>query len=115
MSAPPPGAKPMTMRTGRVGYDCAQAIRDFAASVTAPAHCRNWRRGSFKGIGLRCQRGTTPLRSIRSGLACTWTYLARRQVDSAFVPVDVVGLVYLSSSAVSEVIVRFWSRPIWLG
>jgi hypothetical protein len=36
------------MRTGLVGYDCAQAIRDIAGSAVAlAAKCKNLRRGSF--------------------------------------------------------------------
>src|SRR5262245_24394048 len=47
-SPPPPGAKPTTKRTGRVGYACALAIRDTVGSAAAPAaRCRNVRRGSF--------------------------------------------------------------------
>src|SRR6266853_80840 len=43
------------------------------------------------------------------------TYLTRLHVASAIVPVDVVGFVYLSSSAVSVEIDRFWSRPTRFG
>ena len=39
-------------------------------------------------------------------------YFARFQVESIFVPNDEVGLVYLSSSAVTEVTVRFTSVPL---
>src|SRR5205809_3283692 len=42
-------------------------------------------------------------------------YLTRFHVASADVPVEVVGLVYFSSSAVSVAINRFWSRPIRFG
>src|SRR5262245_33624991 len=42
-------------------------------------------------------------------------YLARRHTDSAFVPVEVVGFVYRSSSAVSEVMMRFCSPPMRFG
>src|SRR5215471_3894439 len=48
MSLTPPGANGTTMRTGRVGYACAQAMRDAAGSAAAPAaRCRKVRRGSF--------------------------------------------------------------------
>src|SRR5262245_45944547 len=48
MSVAPPGAKPTMMRTGRVGYACAQANREMAGSAAAPAaRCRKFRRGSF--------------------------------------------------------------------
>src|SRR5215470_10737367 len=51
MSAPPPGGKPTTMRTGRDGYACAHAKRDTAGSAAAPAaRCRKFRRGSFISI-----------------------------------------------------------------
>jgi hypothetical protein len=42
-------------------------------------------------------------------------YLARRHTDSAFVPVEVVGFVYPSSSPVSEVMMRFCSPPMRFG
>src|SRR5262245_49521260 len=48
MSVAPPGAKPTMMRTGRLGYACAQANREMAGSAAAPAaRCRKFRRGSF--------------------------------------------------------------------
>src|SRR6516164_4724379 len=49
------------------------------------------------------------------GLGRLRSYLTRFQVASATVPIDVVGLVYFSSSAVSVAITRFWSRPIRFG
>src|ERR1700730_17183306 len=45
----------------------------------------------------------------------TSAYLTRLHVASALVPVDVVGFVYFSSSAVSVEIDRFWSRPMRFG
>src|SRR5262249_12219032 len=48
MSYPPPAGAGTTMRTVRVGYDCAQAMRDTTGSAAAPAaRCKNVRRGSF--------------------------------------------------------------------
>src|SRR5262245_13644297 len=47
MSAVPPGAKPTTRCTGRVGYACARAKREMAVTAAAPAaNLRNPRRGS---------------------------------------------------------------------
>src|SRR5262245_56665579 len=52
MSVPPPGGAPTTKRTGRVGYACAQAMRDKVGSAAAPAAicrmCLRW--GSFISI-----------------------------------------------------------------
>ena len=39
-------------------------------------------------------------------------YFARFQVESIFVPNDEMGLLYLSSSAVTEVTVRLTSVPL---
>src|SRR5436190_556397 len=48
MSAPPPGGRPTTMRTGRAGYVCAPATPQKVGSAAAPAaRCRNCLRGSF--------------------------------------------------------------------
>src|SRR5438552_9139352 len=48
MSIVLPAAPGTTMRTARVGYACALAIRETAGSAAAPAaRCRNCRRGSF--------------------------------------------------------------------
>jgi hypothetical protein len=50
------------MRTGRVGYACAHAIRDTVGSAAAPAaRWRNWRRGSFMP--------TTLLQPLRESIA----------------------------------------------
>src|ERR1700726_3463034 len=47
-STEPPGAKPTTTRTGRDGYVSAQATREIAGSVTAPAaRCRSALREGF--------------------------------------------------------------------
>jgi hypothetical protein len=41
----PTSGKPTTMRTVRLGYPCASAIREMAGSAAAPAaRCRNRRR-----------------------------------------------------------------------
>src|SRR5262249_14379197 len=42
-------------------------------------------------------------------------YLARRHTDSAFVPVEVAGFVYRSSSGVSKVMMRFCSPSMRFG
>src|SRR5215510_2293999 len=48
MSNAPPAVNPTTMRTGRDGYACAQAMRPAAGPAAAPpAKCRNRRRASF--------------------------------------------------------------------
>ena len=48
MSPAPPAVKPTMIRTGRVGYACALAMRDAAGSAAAhAARCRKFRRGSF--------------------------------------------------------------------
>src|SRR5262245_9112595 len=48
MSLPPVAGAVTMIRTGRVGYVCAQARRDTAGSAAAPAaRCRKFRRGSF--------------------------------------------------------------------
>src|SRR5262249_22403986 len=48
VSNAPPGGNGTTSRIGRVGYACAQAMRETAGSAAAPAaRCKNLRRGSF--------------------------------------------------------------------
>src|SRR5262249_48287800 len=51
----------------------------------------------------------------RAGGRLRRDYLARCHMDSAFVPVEVVGFVYRSSSPVSEVMMRFCSPPMRFG
>jgi hypothetical protein len=55
-----------------------------------------------------------PTRRSNDG-AETSNYLARRHTDSAFVPVEVVGFMYRSSSGVNEVMMRFCSSPMRFG
>src|SRR5208282_1511005 len=48
MSDEPPAGNGTIMRTVRVGYACAHAIRDTVGSAAGPAaRCRNRRRGIF--------------------------------------------------------------------
>ena len=48
------------MVMGRVGRDCAPAIRDTAGTAAAPAaRCRNFRRGSFIAPSQRSFCGTS--------------------------------------------------------
>jgi hypothetical protein len=48
MSGALPAGKPTIIRTGRVGYACAQEMPERAGSAAAPAaSCKNLRRGSF--------------------------------------------------------------------
>src|SRR5262249_38003148 len=52
-SVSPAGANGTITRTGRVGYACAQPMRDTAGSAAAPAaRCKNARRGSFMASPL---------------------------------------------------------------
>src|SRR5256885_9990734 len=75
-------------------------------SATAPAaRCRNCLRGNFKRASFAMLAKSDParLRSERDHMGGYRDgYLALFQVASALVPVDVAGLVYFSSSAVSE-------------
>src|SRR5262245_43065779 len=69
MSGAPPGPVGAMMRTGRVGYVCAQESRDTAETAAAPAvRCRNRLRwGSFIACPLTCGGGLPDSVRFRAG------------------------------------------------
>src|SRR6478672_809933 len=67
MSAPPPGAKSTMMRTGFVGYSCAQAMCDTARvfRLTFPPACSpSPRRGDGEQAGGKVRRNTLAVSHI---------------------------------------------------
>jgi hypothetical protein len=90
--------------------------------VTSSGISRNQHRNSRPVIGPpRLQLASAPVKRAGSANAPTRrsndgaetsNYLARRHTDSAFVPVEVVGFMYRSSSGVNEVMMRFCSSPM---
>src|SRR6186997_175365 len=67
------------------------------------ARCRRRREAAARQAGAGC------------GRRCLSIYFERRQTASSTVPVTEAGLVYLSSSAVSELITRFCEFPFKFG
>src|SRR6266481_484527 len=81
MSVVPPGAKPTIKRTGRVGYDCAPAIREIVGSAAAPAaRRRNRRRGSF--IAVTPSHASSSDHFIGAGEHPPFAYRALRNIES---------------------------------
>jgi len=61
MSVVPPGAKPTMMRTGRVGYVCARAIRDHRCGAEALTSSQNHSRPCGRRDQVRADEQPTPV------------------------------------------------------
>ena len=82
MSAVPPGGKPTRIRTGRVGYSNADAVRDVADNAAAPTtNCNKSLRGSFMAFS-QCARaqlalGALNMRMMKLSMPADGTHAAQ--------------------------------------